>query len=147
MEWGSVSPFDQNLLDLNAIHEYARDSWIEAEANLHPERLGARQRQRACVLDHGSDVFDPLLGLAPCDKVAQPPNDLPGPQRLFGRLAHDFPDLAVDRVSVLPEQTAGRVCQRVGKVDSAIRSRMHRRNSSGSESCSTHGMKTRLVRP
>lgn len=49
-------------------------------------------------------LYPDTARLAPSHEVAQPPDDPPGPQCLFGRLAHDFPDLAVDRVSVLPDQ-------------------------------------------
>ncbi len=78
---------DQHLLDLDAVgqHQIGRADRAGTDTAM-PRFLRAHQRQRAGLLDQLGQVLDPALALAARDELAQPANDLPGAQRLVGRL-------------------------------------------------------------
>ena len=83
---GVAQQVEQNLLNLYFVDQDQIDRRIELQ--LDPDRLflGGDQRQRAGFLHHPVDAFDPLFRFPARDEVAQPLNDLPGPQRLLGGL-------------------------------------------------------------
>ena len=80
----------RHLLDLNLVDEHQIVPRIESEP--HPDALvlGADQRERARFLHQLGEAFDPALGLAARDEIAQPVDDLSGAQRLLGCLVERF---------------------------------------------------------
>ena len=75
---------DQHLLDLDPVYQHLIVLRIEVEAKLNALLAGAGEAERAGFLDQFGKAFDAFLGFAPGHEIAQPPDDLPGADRLFG---------------------------------------------------------------
>ena len=75
---------DQNLLDLDPVHQHQIVLRVEIEAKLDALLAGAGETERAGFFDQFRKAFDALLGFAPRHEIAKPPDDLAGADRLFG---------------------------------------------------------------
>src|SRR5262245_14095525 len=76
----------QDLLNLHLVSQYKIDRWIELKLYSHALILGSDQRQRACLLDQLLDALNAPLAFATRHEIPQPPDDLPGADRLISRL-------------------------------------------------------------
>ena len=75
---------DQNLLDLDPINQHLIVLRVEIEAKLDALFAGAGKPERARFFNQLGKAFNALLRFSARNEVAKTPNDLPGPQRLFG---------------------------------------------------------------
>src|SRR5712672_820555 len=75
---------DQNLLDLNPIHQHQVAPSVEIEAELDPLLASARETERPGLFNQLRQAFDAFFAFPPRNKIAKPPNDLAGANCLFG---------------------------------------------------------------
>ena len=75
-------------MNLHLVGKHEIGLRLEFEAHAHAFVFDADQRQRTRLLYQLLDVLHPPLAVAAGDKIAQPADDLPGAQRLLGRLVH-----------------------------------------------------------
>jgi hypothetical protein len=75
---------DQDLLDLNPVHQHLVVLRVQIEPNMYALLAGAGETESAGFLDQFGKAFDALLGFAPSHEIAQPPDELAGTDCLFG---------------------------------------------------------------
>ena len=97
---------DQHLLDLHAVDEHEVMRVVEFELQIDALFPRAGEAERAGFLDQLGDAFNTLLRFAAGDEIAQPADDLPGAQCLFGGAVHRAFDLRPVRVARLPTAAA-----------------------------------------
>jgi hypothetical protein len=78
-------------------------------AGFDAKRVRPDQCQSAGFLDHFDDVLEPFVGLALADEIAYPPDDLPSPQHLSGRVFHISASRVDPPLVAIRKKAAGRV--------------------------------------
>ena len=90
---GIAKQVDQNLLDLDPVDQHQIELRVQTEAKLHILLAGARQTERAGLLNQLRKALDAFFRFAARDKIAKPANDLAGAERLLGSAVHGIFDL------------------------------------------------------
>ena len=89
---GIAHQVEKDLLYLDLVGKDEVGVGVEGEPHADAVLLRADQGKRARLLDQLGDALDALLAFPAADEVAQPPDDLPGAQRLFGGALHRLGD-------------------------------------------------------
>ena len=92
---------DQDLLDLDPVHQHQIVLRIEIEAKPHALFAGAGQAERAGLLDQLGEAFDRFSDSPRDTKLRKPPDDLAGADRLLGgavQCAFDFRPVGIGAV-------------------------------------------------
>ena len=97
---------DQNLLDLDPVHQHLIVLRVQIEPKLHALLAGAGETERAGFFDQFGKIFDALLGFSPRHEITKPPDDLPGADRLFGSAVQRAFNLGYVGVVTGTQQTA-----------------------------------------
>src|SRR5438270_7442924 len=84
---------DENLLNLDPYDENLVGAGVKLDLHFDPKLARANKSKRVRFGNQAREAFDSPLHLAMTDEVAQPPDNLPGPDRLSGgivkSLAHN----------------------------------------------------------
>ena len=88
---GVAQQIEHHLLNLHLVRKHLFERGVEGVGHPHAAILCPDKGERACLLEELCQVFDPPLAFAARHEVAQPADDLSGPQRLFGGLVHGLP--------------------------------------------------------
>src|ERR1700688_2725987 len=81
---------DNDLLDLNPVHQYVPGAVIEFKPWTHRHWCDATQYKDTCFLDYRRKCFYSPFRLTPADQLAETADDFARPQCLLGSLVSDF---------------------------------------------------------